>query len=267
MCSGWSLGACSGPGFLGEKFLKSVFDSFRHIDWRSVWTLFCRKFSIFRRSGLLRIFFLWLFHWISFLLLWLFFSCASIRWISAKCRFFDCSWNLGQLFGPTLWELYICPLDCFVWLGLPSVQQRYKCSLSFQNRHIYFVLQVRYFALTVFNLNRKFTKRENKSPWLKWEYTTSLLELGVGFWAPANFCSNLLLINLAVSYSLNAIDPQSPLSSNHKIKRLGVCHKCRLKDTVRTKHTGSRAWHEQSINRIGPVWLQNTSLNKFQPDT
>ena len=63
--------------------------------------------------------------------------CASVWRVSAKCRFFRCSWNFGQSLGSN-WisfckDLCIYPFDCFVWLSTPSQkQQKHKCSLLYR---------------------------------------------------------------------------------------------------------------------------------------
>ena len=57
------------------------------------------------------------------------------------------------------------------------------------------------------------------------------------------------------SFPLDTIDPQLPPSSTHKIKGWVFFRKSRLDNTFgRKKHTYARAWQEQPINRIGPIW-------------
>ena len=66
--------------------------------------------------------------WISLYLLWLLFGefvllfteiCSSVGFLGATETFAN---HLGQIGSASSKEFWICSLDCFVWLGLPSMQ-------------------------------------------------------------------------------------------------------------------------------------------------
>ena len=96
---------------------------------------------------------------------------------------------------------------------------------------------------------------ENQSPWLRRRYTTSILALGVCFRPVGNFrffsTGQIPIFSTQLTLSHYILAP--------KRWELGICCKCRLKNTVGIKHIGARAWHDQPIDRIGPVrspvWL------------